>query len=199
MTADYTIEATPGQVAAIKRDGFLVAAGPTEWVETILGPVYDPVPATKPCPECRGSGWYSRWRDDVGYRTTDCPTCNGDGTVPIVVEVVVPARPNAVDSRVRVARTLLRGTAEAVPVASYPSCEPEGGCVYLNRSPYPDIILCPEDPWLDRGRHRPMGQVRPLGRSPWRPRSSIDVTHHFADVPRPEVGDTAWIIRGEGS
>ncbi|MCB1248438.1 MAG: hypothetical protein KDB36_03460, partial [Acidimicrobiales bacterium] len=24
------------------------------------------------------------------------------------------------------------------------------------------------------------------------------VTDHFADVPRPEVGDTAWIIRGEG-
>lgn len=28
---------------------------------------------------------------------------------------------------------------------------------------------------------------------------AIDVTHHFADVPRAEVGDTTWIIRGEGS
>ena len=164
MTADVTIEATPGQAAAVERDGFLVVAEP----------------ATKPCPECGGG--YLMTRADGG--TDLCPTCNGDGTVPIVVEVVVPERkcPKVgahyyceCRNGTIPARTLLRGIAEAVPVVdrfdglcSADSClvSVGGGFLLIER----------------------VGEDR----------FTTDITHRFADVPRPEVGDTAWIIRGEG-
>lgn len=238
MTADVTIEATPGQVAAIERDGFLATAGPT-------GPTFQavenmpmlrglPVPTTKPCPECGGEPECPECGDDGTNREPDwpdchfckgepCPTCNGDGTVPITVEVVVPprghcpagwaattedvcnctgghycVRPRGHDSKQHrcacgvtttrqdalpspdeegPARTLLRGTAEAVPVADHAI---GSDCLVVAYSDV-DLVTYPEDkdgyddPYLIQS-----------------------VTHHFADVPRPEVGDTAWIIRGEG-
>lgn len=215
MTADYTIEATPGQVAAYERDGFLVVAGPTISRREPLpsdGPDYHadheawrrggsktvPVPTTKPCPECGGDGQmqvterWGPWRpgDTV---VTDCDACNGEGTVPIVVEVVVPERPcdcgarwdrfgcrshyTHCSKRLYPARTLLRGTAEAVPVVDDTNDIEQRECVIVNAH----IILRRRDP------------ARP---TMW---SFTDITRHFADVPRPEVGDTAWIIRGEGS
>ena len=199
MTANITIEATPGQVAAVERDGFLVVAEPTISRREPLptdGPDYHadheawvrggsksvPVPTTKPCPECRGSGAVSGWPDTPWEQ---CPACNGDGTVPIVVEVVVPERkcPKVgahyyceCRNGTIPARTLLRGTAEAVPVVdrfdglcSADSClvSVGGGFLLIER----------------------VGEDR----------FTTDVTHRFADVPRPEVGDTAWIIRGEES
>ena len=167
MTADVTIEATPGQVAAVERDGFLVVAEPT----------------TKPCPECGGRGT-ARYPID-NYTPVRCNECNGDGTVPIVVEVVVPeqACPKVgahyyceCRNGTIPARTLLRGAAEAVPVVdrfdglcSADSClvSVGGGFLLIER----------------------VGEDR----------FTTDITHRFADVPRPEVGDTAWIIRGEES
>jgi len=246
-TIDHRFQATPGQVAAIERDGFLVVAGPR--TEATSGPQYEaalalaapgatmtmtaPVPTSKPCPECGGNGEVTKSTGNCwpGFSLWTCPTCNGDGTVPIVVEVVEPERecPDCggyggrwhtdietivhgpadgevgeftirMDSQNTVtvvghaddeghgylfcdrcktkgtipARTLLRGTAEAVPVVDGKSL---------------GLVV---------GQH-------PLGWSVWTRRVldgaqlERDVTHHFADVPRPEVGDTAWIIRGEGS
>ena len=245
MTADVTIEATPGQVAAIERDGFLVVAGPTtecknglhayteEPVQEYHCPACDrppyrskdgdwycfdpkgeskcrwrgpnpdlrwccsPVPTTKPCPECGGSGKRRQLSDpttgEYGSSKLPCPTCNGEGVVPIVVEVVVPEGPCpdhersfltnlcttcGSDSEIGTipARTLLRGTAEAVPVVD-------------------DIakILAREGAWP---RLIAVGASVALFPS-WDSEGGF-VTDHFADVPRPEVGDTAWIIRGEG-
>ena len=198
MTADLTIEATPGQVAAIERDGFLVVAGPTISRREPLptdGPDYHadheawvrggsksvPVPTTKPCPECRGSGAVSGWPDTPWEQ---CPACNGDGTVPIVVEVVVPERkcPKVgahyyceCRNGTIPARTLLRGTAEAVPVVD------ERGWLHDSDTPESALVL------------ELYGSVALISG-----RVDAGVTHHFADVPRPEVGGTAWIIRGEG-
>lgn len=200
-TIDHRFQATPGQVAAIERDGFLVAHGaranftdPTR--------VGQPEPTTKPCPECGGG--YLMTRADGG--TDLCPACNGDGTVPIVVEVVVPERecpdcegtcpecgrwnngdhdpefdpvcwyceskPCRTCGGTIPARTLLRGTAEAVPVVEW-LWRPLDDGPYLATS----------------GEFMLLVTAEPL-------REPHDVTHHFADVPRPEVGDTAWIIRG---
>ena len=230
MTADVTIEATPGQVAAIERDGFLVVAGPMmdcptcqgagRWSDglpcsacrgirasvengyrNIDGWSRVPVPTTKPCPECGGSGKRRQLSDpttgEYGSSKLPCPTCNGDGTVPIVVEVVVPEREcewcdgSGVRPTITVladgslandllscvvgcddgtipARTILRGTAEAVPVvAFYQEIQPS------------DVVLAMAGEYVYLSH----------------PTHGVDVTHHFADVPRPEVGDTCWVVK----
>lgn len=187
-----------------------------------------PAPTTKPCPECGATG--GRWHKIIGrfgedkLIFTECPTCHGDGTVPIVVEVVVPpsghcpagwaattedacnytgghycVRPRGHDSKQHrcacgvtttrqdalpspdeegPARTLLRGTAEAVPVVE--DCDDVPDTPSLVEVLGPNVI-----------RYWMAGMVDT--------EDAIDITDHFADVPCPEVGDTAWIIRGEGS
>lgn len=205
MGTDVTIEATPGQVAAIERDGFLAVVGPTRVCPCVPMdsdgcdgcPGVHPVPTTKPCGLCCGQGHVLKFKG--GGALTRCRTCNGDGTVPITVEVVVPERecglcggascipfesyeavedatedcPECTDGTLS-ARTLLRGTAEAVPVVE-------------------DCDDVPDTPSL----------VEVLGPKPIRywmagmvdTEDAIDITHHFADVPRPEVGDTAWMVK----
>lgn len=49
-----------------------------------------PVPATVPCPECDGKGWWSRWRTDVGYQTVTCKDCHRSGVVPRTVGIIRP-------------------------------------------------------------------------------------------------------------
>lgn len=219
MTADVTIEATPGQVAAIERDGFLAVVGPTRVCPCVPMdsdgcdgcPGVHPVPTTKPCGLCCGQGHVLKFKG--GGALTRCRTCNGDGTVPITVEVVVPEQecpddrrwpgrvwkdewdvskgtkrcPTCKGTAAIPARTLLRGTAEAVPVVDDVNDWPtEEGTSFL----YVEgelLMLYTVDPEADDGYEG------------WDLSAYGDDGGHFADVPRPEVGDTAWIIRGEGS
>lgn len=139
MTADYTIEATPRQAAAIERDGFLAVVG-----QGTVPIVVEVVVPERACP-C------------VGMSEDDCAACSG--TIP--------------------ARTLLRGTAEAVPVV-------DG-----------DRDDAREDPeWIEHGAHiEATPDVVLFWPEGWAQGYPKRVTHHFADVPRPEVGDTAWVVK----
>jgi hypothetical protein len=47
-----------------------------------------------PCPECDGKGWWSRWRDDVGYRSVKCKNCI-DGSVSVAFATLTEVRVSA--------------------------------------------------------------------------------------------------------